>query len=115
MSNVIPVKQIVSRILDIRGQKVMLDRNLAILYGVETRAPNHVAARNNDRFPDDFMFQLSKDELDKRKSQIVISNSDKRASGDHRMLSPNTESSCSLTFWEAIEQYKSASRSLGFL
>ena len=48
-----------SKIYDIRGQKVMLDRDLAEMYGVETRALNQAVKRNTDRFPIDFMFQLT--------------------------------------------------------
>ena len=58
----------------IRGQQVMLDSDLAKLYGVETRALNQAVKRNIERFPEDFMFQLSKDEFDSLRSQIVISN-----------------------------------------
>ena len=56
-----------------RGQKVMLDTNLAELYGVETRALVQAVKRNLDRFPEDFMFQLTKEELELWRSQIVIS------------------------------------------
>ena len=55
----------------------MLDRDLAALYGVETRMLNQAVLRNIRRFPDDFMFQLTKEEMDNWKSQIVISNKDK--------------------------------------
>lgn len=54
--------QIESSILLIRGHKVMLDRDLAVLYGVQTKDLNKAVKRNRDRFPDDFMFQLSADE-----------------------------------------------------
>lgn len=60
-----------------RGKKVMLDRDLATLYGVETRALNQAVRRNVRRFPEDFMFQLTKEELESWKSQIVISNREK--------------------------------------
>ena len=59
----------------IRGKQVMLDRDLARLYGVETRVLNQAVQRNIERFPEDFMFQLSKEEFENWKSQIVISNS----------------------------------------
>ena len=62
-----------SKIYEIRGQKVMIDRDLAELYGVETRALNQAVKRNSDRFPEDFMFQLTKEEFENWKSQIVIS------------------------------------------
>jgi len=56
------VTQIQNMIYEIRGQKVMLDSDLAVLYGVETFNLNKAVKRNIDRFPDDFMFQLNKDE-----------------------------------------------------
>ena len=58
----------------IRGQKVMLDRDLAMLYGIETKKLTQSVRRNIERFPEDFMFQLTKEELDNWKSQIVTSN-----------------------------------------
>lgn len=58
-----------SKIHEIRGQRVMLDRDLAEMYGVETRALNQAVKRNIDRFPEDFMFQLTKEEC--LRSQIV--------------------------------------------
>ena len=64
-----------SKIYDIRGQKVMIDRDLAEMYGVETRALNQAVKRNIDRFPMDFMFQLTDEETEIWKSQIVMSNS----------------------------------------
>jgi len=62
MDSVIPVEAIELRILLIRGQKVMLDADLAEMYGVPTRALNQAVKRNLNRFPADFMFQLSKEE-----------------------------------------------------
>ena len=64
-----------SMIRTIRGQQVMLDFELAMLYGVETKVLNQAVKRNINRFPDDFMFQLTKDELESLRSQIVTSNS----------------------------------------
>ena len=64
-----------SMIRDIRGQQVMLDSDLAMLYGVKTSALNQAVKRNINRFPDDFMFQLTKSEHDSLRSQIVISSS----------------------------------------
>lgn len=71
--DVIPAERIERAILLMRGHKVMLDSNLAGLYGVETRALVQAAQRNRDRFPDDFMFQLTKEEFDHLKSQVVTS------------------------------------------
>lgn len=64
-----------SKIYEIRGQRVMLDRDLSEMYGVETRALNQAVKRNIDRFPVDFMFQLMDEETEIWKSQIVITNS----------------------------------------
>jgi hypothetical protein len=68
--------EIARQIYLIRGRHVMLDRDLAKLYGVETRVLNQSVRRHIRRFPDDFMFQLSPEEFADWKSQIVISNSD---------------------------------------
>ncbi len=65
---------IIPKIYLIRGVKVMFDRDLAALYGVETRVLNQSVKRNLNRFPDDFMFQLTKQELLNWISQFVISN-----------------------------------------
>lgn len=62
-----------SKIYEIRGQKVMLDRDLAEMYGVETRVLNQAVKRNIERFPSDFMFQLTDEEMKIWKSQIVMS------------------------------------------
>lgn len=64
-----------SKIYEIRGQRVMLDRDLAELYGVTTSALNQAVKRNRERFPLDFMFQLTDAETENWKSQIVITNS----------------------------------------
>lgn len=67
--------QIHTKIYEIRGQKVMIDRDLAEVYGVETRVLNQAVKRNIERFPTDFMFQLTDIEFQNWRSQIVISNS----------------------------------------
>ena len=63
-----------SRFLTIRGVQVILDRDIAFLYGVETKVLNQAVKRNRERFPDRFMFQLTEEELGNWKSQIVTSN-----------------------------------------
>ena len=68
------IQVIQSKIYEIRGQRVMLDRDLAEMYGVETRVLNQAVKRNIERFPEDFMFQLTKGEFEIMKSQFVISN-----------------------------------------
>lgn len=71
MSKSIAVEVIATRILGIRGKKVMLDRDLAKLYGVAAKVLNQVVKRNIRRFPSDFMFQLSWEETESLRSQIV--------------------------------------------
>jgi hypothetical protein len=73
-AHLVPLEFIEQRIYLMRGHKVMLDFDLAQLYGVETRALLQAVKRNLDRFPPDFMFQFSKAELERWRSQIVISN-----------------------------------------
>jgi len=67
MSNLIPIERIESKIYLIRGQKVMLDRDLAELYGLQTKRLNEAVKRNAARFPGEFMFQLS----EREKSELV--------------------------------------------
>ena len=71
--DLIPEKRILKIIMVIRGEKVILDSDLAELYGVETRRLNEQVRRNIEKFPDDFMFQLTKEEFENLKSQIAIS------------------------------------------
>ena len=70
-SGIIPIERIAASIYMIRGQKVLLDADLAALYGVETRAFNQAVRRNKGRFPEDFMFQLTEEEAKALRSQIV--------------------------------------------
>lgn len=75
MSALVPRERIVQTILVIRGHNVMLDIDLAQLYGVTVGRLNEAVKRNEDRFPSDFMFQLTKLEFENLKSQIAISSS----------------------------------------
>jgi len=68
-----PLEKITSRILFMRGQRVLLDRDLAELYGVTTARFNEQVRRNRDRFPSDFIFQLTNQEVGLLRSQIAIS------------------------------------------
>ena len=72
-ATLIPRKRIENAILFIRGEKVILDEDLAFLYGVPTKVLIQAVKRNKERFPPDFMFQLDKDEFDSLRSQIVTS------------------------------------------
>jgi len=73
---VIPDEVVMTKIYNIRNQKVMLDRDLAELYGIETKRLKEQVRRNKDRFPDDFMFEMTKDELKDWRSQFAMSNSE---------------------------------------
>jgi hypothetical protein len=78
MADMVPMESIASKIYVIRNIKVMIDRDLAELYGVETRALNQAVRRNVKRFPEDFMFELTREEV-LRISQIVTSSKIKYA------------------------------------
>lgn len=71
--SVIPDEIVINKIYLIRGEKVMLDSDLSELYGVETRRLNEQVKRNINRFPEDFMFQLTETEFENLKSQIATS------------------------------------------
>lgn len=100
MSNTHSIKseEIQNKIYTIRGLQVMLDEDLSILYNVETRRINEQVKRNIDRFPEKFMFQLTKDEYDSLRSQIVTLENEKslrsqnaiieNARGRHRKYLP---------------------------
>jgi phage regulator Rha-like protein len=83
--SLVPVDRIEKAILLIRGQKVMLDADLAGLYGVETRVLVQAVKRNIERFPEDFMFQLSEEEVSSLRSQIVTL---KKGRGQHSKYPP---------------------------
>ncbi|TRX46296.1 ORF6N domain-containing protein [Fulvivirga sp. M361] len=74
----IPDEVIMNKIYSIRGHKVMLDRDLAELYGVETRALKQAVRRNKKRFPDDFMFEMNQEEFEHWRSHFVISKEDRK-------------------------------------
>ncbi len=82
MAELISIEAVASKICFIRAAKVMLDRDLATLYGVETRVLNQAVRRNIKRFPEDFMFALTRDEI-MRISQIVTSSDIKYAKQVH--------------------------------
>ncbi len=78
VKTLLPTESVIHKILVIRNQKVILDRDLAILYNVETRLLKQAVRRNMKRFPKDFMFQLTKEEFDNWRSQTVMSKSDQK-------------------------------------
>lgn len=85
VSALVPIEFVERRILLIRGQKVMLDRDLAELYGVETKVLNQTVRRNVERFPADFMFQLTGDEASALRSQSVTL---EKGRGEHTKYAP---------------------------
>lgn len=74
MTSLIPLQRVERKILLIRGQKVLIDSDLAALYGVPTKRLNEQVRRNLERFPKHFMFQLTKQELEDWRSQFATSN-----------------------------------------
>ena len=78
MKSLIPGESVINKILVIRNQKVILDRDLAVLYNVETRVLKQAVRRNIRRFPKDFMFELTNKEFIDWRSQVVMSKSDKK-------------------------------------
>ena len=81
----LPVERIETRILTIRGHRVLLDADLAEMYGVPTKRLNEAVRRNLTRFPDDFMFQLTAEEVDSLRSQFATL---KTGRGQHRKYFP---------------------------
>lgn len=81
MSNLMSVEVIAGKILEIQGKRVMLDKDLARLYGVGTRNLNKAVNRNKERFPVDFMFQLTKDEF----SNLMFQNGTSRWGGTRKL------------------------------
>lgn len=82
----VSVQLIERRIYLIRGQKVMIDADLAELYGVTTKQLNQQVTRNRKRFPEDFMFRLTKEEAEALRSQIVTSNAENSKFGPKRAI-----------------------------
>jgi hypothetical protein len=77
MTEIVSMERIVNKIYFIHSTRVMLDRDLAELYGVKTKALKQAVRRNIKRFPKDFMFELLKEDFESWRSQFVTSNSDK--------------------------------------
>ena len=88
-SGLIPIERIEQAIYYIRGEKVMLDRDLAALYGVPTKVLKRAVRRNIDRFPEDLMFVLSPTEFQNWRCQFGTSNADRKGLLIHRWLSLN--------------------------
>ncbi len=92
------LQSIQNKIYEIRGQRVMLDRDLAIMYGVETKILNKAVKRNIERFPERFMFQLTKDESLRFQIGTLNELSEKQGRGQHLKYLPYafTEQGCSM-------------------
>ena len=98
MSQLVPIERIEQKIFLLRGQKVMLDSDLAELYGVNTKVLNQAVKRNRERFPEDFMFQLTPEEAQNLKFHFGTSSSEpglrsqnvtlKHGRGQHRKYLP---------------------------
>jgi len=88
MTDIIPKPEnLASLVLAIRGEKVLLDTDLAELYGVEARALNQAVARNRNRFPDDFMFQLTPEEWERVRSRTVTASDAKGGNSSQSVMS----------------------------
>jgi len=74
-TGIIPIERVENKIIVLRGQRVMLDSDLAEIYGVPTKSLNLAVRRNRGRFPQDFVFQLSKEEFHNLRFQIETSSS----------------------------------------
>jgi len=88
MTHLIPQEIIEQKIFMIRDQKVMLSSHLAILYGVKPKVLMQAVKRNIERFPEEFMFQLTPDEITSLRSQIVTLNNGDSGRGKHPKYSP---------------------------
>lgn len=74
----IPEEVMISKIYEVRGEKVMIDRDLSELYGVETKRLKEAVRRNAERFPEDFMFEMTKEEFEIWRTQFATSKSDQK-------------------------------------
>ena len=102
-----PVEQIESLILSIRGKQVILDRDLARLYCVETRALNQAVQRNIDRFPEDFMFQFTREEAESSRSQFAMLNDDSISSQNARTSRSSEDLKSQIVTSSGEEKWKS--------
>lgn len=105
MSGLVSTEYIEKRIFLLRGHKVMLDMDLAELYGVETRVLNQAVNRNKDRFPSDFMFQLTDEESYSLRSQIVILETGR---GRHRKYLPHAFTEQGVAMLSSVPRSKRA-------
>lgn len=97
MNTVVPVEVITERIFEIRGQKVMIDADLATFYGVPTKALNQAVRRNKIRFPDDFMFQLTAAERNE-----LVTNCDRLIKLKHSTSMPHVFTECGVAMLSSV-------------
>ena len=93
-TKIIPDETIIKRIYIFRGQKVMVDKDLAELYGIETKVLNQAVKRNFDRFPKDFMFRLTNKEAEISRSQNVTLKQGQNIKNTCLLPSPNKALPC---------------------
>lgn len=110
-ANLIPIEKIEKAIYLIRGEKVMLDRDLADLYGVGTHVLKQAVRRNKDRFPEDFMFVLNPTEFRDWRSQFVISKLTEQDFVTRQWPLLNKVWRCSQAFYVVSAPYPSTSKS----
>ena len=108
--SLIPVGRIERAILNLRGHNVMLDADLAAIYRVETKALVRAVRRNPERFPADFMFQLSRKEFENLRRHFGTSRPGV-GGGTDRMPSPSRVSRCCRAFFEVLARYAGTSKS----
>ena len=84
-NSIVPIQQVEHLIYFLRGQKVMIDSDLAALYGVATKVLNQAVRRNLDRFPEDFMFQLSVEELQRVMRSQIVTTSEKTLKNGYKI------------------------------
>lgn len=112
-TNPVSIEKIEKAIYLIRGEKVMLDRDLAVLYGVGTHVLKQAVRRNKDRFPEDFMFVLNPAEFREWRSQFVISKADRTGLRHPPMAFTEQGVAMLSAFCEVSALLKSISRSCG--
>ena len=100
---IVPIERIAESIRWIRGHKVLLDSDLALLYGVATKVLNQAVKRNRERFPDDFMFQLSADETGFLRSQFVTLEKERRTNWSQIVTSSQKHRGMQLRPWAFTE------------
>ena len=103
----VDLQRIQSKIYEIRGHKVMINRDLAELYQVTTGNLNKSVQRNIKRFPSDFMFQLTKEEFDQLKTNLIFQNGISNWGGTRKpMPSPNKDQPCFPVYQTRIQPYR---------